>query len=524
MSEKTIYSHHHFMFPFRWDILPVGFTIYDVKENEPFDQRTDLNFFNDEFGPWKRKPFTLSNNETGNDNSNYSEFVYYHQHVQKAIYDYQYPWKNNQILLKYFEYNIDKSLTNHYIIKEKDGKTFELQLDGITLHLFATGVGILSYNLSNCIEGQGAPEDILRINELGRRIYPQFLGIDGVQNTKSAFLADSIRIVINEIKIIEENFPNIELDIINPTILPSFITEVLPDNFIYQIGNQVLANKRVLIVRVTDDRMFFVSWYGNKKLSDEIKNKFIKVQKLDNKWWYAFVFGDKTTDSSVANKIMYESQLNECTYQRWVENGTVYGITNDSFVCLTDTTSFSFNIVRQHVQSIYYTMSILCLAQRTSILKFTAEIANLADIAKLQKDEKLMTNIKDIYKNYIEFTNKLYFIEVTSQIQGIELYDMIQEQMNIKEEISFLKNEINELNQYVTLLQDEVRNKEAAWLNRVAAFFLPASIFFTVVGAGFISNHNFDISNGIDWDIMQWVLIGFAPSIFFYLYIKYRKQ
>ena len=521
MSE--IISHHHFMFPFRWDILPIGFTIHDVKENEPFDQRTDLSFFKDEFGPWERKPFILSDNVNGNNYSNYSEFVYYHQHVQKAIYDYQYPWKNNQILLKYFEYNIDKSLTNLYIIKDKGGKTYELKLDGITLHLFATGVGILSYNLTNCDETQKSPEDILKINGIGRRIYPQFLGPNGVQDTKNAFLPDSVKLIINEIKVIEERFEDYKLEISNPTIFPSFISDVLPENFICKIGEKVSTNKRVLIVRVTDDRMFVVSWYGNDKISLSIKKKFRITNKLDNKLLYAFIFGDNKTCTSVANKKMYLSQLDECSYQRWVENGTVFGVTSDSFVCLTDESPFCFNILRQHVQSIYYTMSILCLAQRTSILKFTAEISNLADIAKLQKDEKLMTNIKDIYKNYIEFTNKLYFMEVTSLTQGIELYDMIQEQMNIKEEINFLKNEINELNQYVTLLQDEVRNKEAAWLNRVAAFFLPASIFFTIVGAGFITNNNFDRSRGIEWDIMVWILIGFIPSIFFYLYIKFKK-
>ncbi|MBL0083592.1 MAG: hypothetical protein IPP37_14735 [Saprospiraceae bacterium] len=57
------YSKHHFMFPFRWDILPAKFSQNDIKENLSFDSRTNLrelpevlkNNTNENFIIWERK-------------------------------------------------------------------------------------------------------------------------------------------------------------------------------------------------------------------------------------------------------------------------------------------------------------------------------------------------------------------------------------------------------------------------------------------------------------------------------------
>jgi hypothetical protein len=41
--EKTTYSYHHFLFPFRWDLLRKGFKKNDKKEEKyTFDERTEL--------------------------------------------------------------------------------------------------------------------------------------------------------------------------------------------------------------------------------------------------------------------------------------------------------------------------------------------------------------------------------------------------------------------------------------------------------------------------------------------------
>jgi hypothetical protein len=87
MDNGKIYSQHNFMFPFRWDRLPKGFRLIDIKENEPLDERTDLEAIPDTFGNWKRIQFSLKNDLGEIVAESYSEFSYFHEFVNKALFD-----------------------------------------------------------------------------------------------------------------------------------------------------------------------------------------------------------------------------------------------------------------------------------------------------------------------------------------------------------------------------------------------------------------------------------------------------
>ena len=108
-SAKNIYSQHHFMFPFRWDILNQGFGPEDIKENIAFDKRTDLiEGIPDDFGQWKRTKYTLEDAKGAILPEAYNEFTYFHEFVTRAIFDFDYPFKKNQAIVKYFEFQLDR--------------------------------------------------------------------------------------------------------------------------------------------------------------------------------------------------------------------------------------------------------------------------------------------------------------------------------------------------------------------------------------------------------------------------------
>ncbi|HQG37794.1 MAG TPA: hypothetical protein PLK15_01575 [Chitinophagales bacterium] len=535
-----VYSQHHFMFPFRWDILPIGFGLDDIKENEPFDKRTKLSSFEESFGNWKRKQYDIKNAVGEIDPNAYNTFTYFHEFAQKTIFDFEYPWKKNQDIIRYYEYTVDEKKENFYEIehlektnkndwncKKYHTKTLKLRVDGITLHIFNTGVGVLSYDLSNIKPEQRHPHVILKINDYGRRMYPQYLNLNAV---KENFLANKITLQLND-HIIEDDFSIYDdgsiVSTVEPYRLPKFIQQLFPDKFIFRTTPEKLKESKILITKVTDDRMFFQCWYGNKSISEDITTTFKANNKINSDWLYAYIFGDKETNSSIANSELQKEQLNTNVYKRWIGWNTVYGISRDSFVCLTDEADFGYNHLRIHMQGMYYNISILCLAQRASILKFTTEVANITDLAKLNinndKEKKhqkeIIENIKELYKNYIEFINKIYFREITPQIQGIEIYTQFQKILNIENEIKDLDNEISELHNYVSLLQDKERNDEAHQLNQMAGIFLPATLMFSILGANFYSDDNF-LSNFISLPSLIWIAIGCIPSIYFYYKIK----
>jgi len=519
--EKERYSIHTFMFPFQWDYLP-----NNPKHNITYNRRTRLSDFDRLFSansPLKKTLFQISDSV-----SKYSEYTYFHPFVRKALY---YTKEND--FLRYYEldakggvYNID------YQLNEETKRTLSLTLDSVCLHVFDTGVGVLSFNLSNYDFPN--KEDILIINEYGRRIYPQFL-IEGIKTkgAKGTFLADKIYGHLGEFSF-KDNFEQYEDPIEdNACFLPP---QHIRNIFGYSVNERVgdygkdfvfrSEDERKNVIRIrqlTDDRMFFLCYYNNKDLinsmakkSDDSTSEISYAFELDN-FWYSFIYGDKESASVKEDKFQRE-QILKCTYTRWLDynsknsdyNGTLFGITKDSFVCLG-----AWNELEKHMLTMYYQMAVLCLVQRASVLRFSYEITQITR-SIFNKKVDLSKQIKEIYENYIAFLNQIYFREVTSQIQGIELYSMFQEAMNIEKEVKDLDNEIQELFEYQNM-------QEQRKLNLIATLFLPVTLIASFFGMNTFENGLIDKPLSIIVNIVMIAATAVVFAIFFKDIFKRKK-
>ena len=532
-------SFHCFMFPFKWDIIDRP--CKKVEELD-FKLRMDLSRFHEEISKskWKRDGFELSKSEMA-----YNEFVYYHDFVRKVIFDekeavedctekknnkddimhhYRYPIEEGA----YYEIEIVQVKSNNKLVPPRP--KYKLKLAGVNLHVYKTGVGVVAFDLENYEYKD--PKDILAINEYGRRIYPQFLGDnEGLKAVKKAFLADSIKVCYDGKTAIKENFRNYDkrkfsnkIRASNPFLLPRFLKKIFKEaSFGYENLDSKDKNpqskKGLFFSHVTDDRMFSLCWYGNdglaKKLGTCLKNKY-KYEK--NNWWYCYLFGDKNSPS-VENEWMKKDQINFHTYNRWANFGTLFGLTRDTFVAVSseNLTLNAFNAppLANHIQTIYYQMVLLGLVQRASVLKFSAEVSNLANLTSDDdKFKELQIKVEQLYSNYIEFINKIYFREVTSQIQGIELYQLLQKVMNIEKDVTNLDNEITELHSYISMINDKKRNDHSDWLNKMALWFLPASLVTGILGIGFIGTDSKIIwSSWLETEVWKALILIFCTGV-----------
>jgi hypothetical protein len=343
-----------------------------------------------------------------------------------------------------------------------------LKLISISLRVFDTGVAILSFEVENY--NYKKMEDILKINEYGRRIYPQFLN-DNFELTKvqESFLPNSLKV-----NGIEEKFNKYYRDI----LLADFIVKTLGQTT-WSENTQDIGKH--LIQPLLDDRMFVVCWYGDNKYSNIVKND----TTLENDDWYKFVFIDK--EKMVQHSAMQKELIVKSTYARWQNYGTLYGITRYSFVALTDSSDFSKKVLLNHMRTIYFQLITLLLVQRSSIIRFSDEITAISDIDEKNKESSKISNL---YKNYLRFKNKLYFKEVTAQEQGIELYDKAREIMRIDNDIQDLSSEIMALNSYAYILEEKDEKEQMNKLTRLGTIFLPPTFI-----AGFFGMNTF---SGLD--------------------------
>ncbi len=553
------YSIHSFMLPFRWDYLPAGFDVNKQgKEEISFERRTDLKKFRELLIKsnikWKRKFFRINGQA-----ENFNEIHYFHAYAASTMFDLQQVQEKDETLIHnnkvmvYYELEVEPEI-DRYIISVADyqkQETYTLHLTGISLHVYDTGVTILTINVEN--HDYDKKQDILYINEYGRRIYPQFLS-DGEMPTaivKGTFLSAKLQITITGMEGLEDDFS--EYDNLHEREVhhyhgdhhrrswvvraPKYIRGLFGDRFCFiQQEEQEKKNREKIRLNIlTDDRMFFQCWYGNDNLADELKSLIPRhavlsqdeeYAYLTSDFWHAYLFGDKK-EPTIANKQMQKSLTAKHTYARWAGNGTLYGFTKDSFVCVTDRSDFAVNLICRQMKTMYYQMALLCLAQRTSVLRFSAEVTLLAGMIKTGQDKKLVENIKVLYQNYIEFVNKINYKEITPYIQGIEMYCHFRQIMEVQENVKTLDSEINELFNYVKLQEDKKQGDEAHNLTIIAAWFLPAGFIASLFGIGFVTQETLftgrvDNKIWIAWAII--ILGGVLLSGLFFLFLKRGKH
>ncbi len=462
-DEKRIISYHNFMFPFRFDKFQKKIEDrHSFYRDNSFDDRVkiDKEFKKSlEKSGWEYQKFEVKNH------LDYNEITYFHDFVKDSLFNMQ---KFDKGATSYY---FEKTLSNEdYELKiTKRQEPYSLKLEGINLRLFDTGVGILSIEVENY--NYYKIEDILNINEYGRRVYPQFLG-DGFSTlpTKNNFLPEYIKV-----NGIEERF----CDLYKEIKLAKYIQYILGDTFTIDKSK---ANK-YLLQPIIDDRMFLLSWYGS--------DTFVTCtqENIENEDWYKYVFVDGN-ELTVQDKEMHKELIKKATYKRWNNYGTFFGITRYSFVCLSQNSNFTRDILPlPHIKTMYFQMVTLLLAQRASLLRFSDEITAISDI----RDGKPSADkISVLYKNYLRFVNKLYFKEITAQDQGIELYDKAIDILNIKRDVEDLRQEIGTLNGYAFLEQEREEKEEMNKLTKLGTIFLPGTFIAGIFGMNVYPEHSID--------------------------------
>ncbi|MEI7587746.1 MAG: hypothetical protein WCJ44_34140, partial [Runella sp.] len=96
---------------------------------------------------------------------------------------------------------------------------------------------------------------------------------------------------------------------------------------------------------------------------------------------------------------------------------------------------------------------------------------------------RTINNIADLYLSYTKFIQKIYFREVTPQEQGIELYDLLQDRLTIKNNVEDLGREMGELNQFVEAQQQ----RSISWITYVL---LPISLILSFFGLNYFGGEN----------------------------------
>lgn len=562
-SNQDLVSHHVFLLPFKWN----------KRDNDGQNNLLDTEQFTDlctsmvKHG-WKNEYLTLDQVV------NYNEWHYFYDFVRDVLYETEATTKQGQQqFIKHFrflpaeggKYKIETPIPKAQRaedFKYNDGaealedksykrKTYTLIVDSVIMHLYYTGVGVLSFHLNNydAVE-QGAKEDILYINQYGRRVFPPFLPIPGAmvgQATQFDYsfsnlseerkyypqgkeIAYSISLELNE----AINWPHgtdQERKIFSENWEP--LSKLKGKDFQFQPAGFCAPFLRAFtnefeLHSILDDRMYVVSWYGNDDLSNRIPELVDEAdQEITNEldWWYKYVFVD-IEDVSIKNKALQLSLQKEATYQRWSGYGTWYGVTDYSLVLLTGSLKhlnkidISATFLVTHLQTIYYKLAELVLVQRAFVQRFSDEITHVSRLDERQI-KQIAKEANTLYRRYIRFVNRIYFREVTAQVQGIELYELLQKQSRLRDTVESLNDEIAELNTYVQQLSEGKRAEQLNQLSILGSIIAGPSLFLTLLGVIGIPGGMAACGPSIyGWVIGVCIVVAFLSMLAFTAYTK----
>ena len=502
------YSYHIFYFPFKWEIKG--------KENEIFSEQVDLDSIPiSSDSMWERVQIEDSQysqfGDTKEQEELFAERQYYFDFVHPVLYD----MKNvENSIIHHYERREPKESNVEYHIKVKD-KTYVLRLDALNVNLYSTGVGIMSFYLKNEKVSQKDENSIRDINQFGRRIMPPHCG-EFSQGGRD-MLAESIQIIglLGDKLRYSDSFDYVKG--VGTSLKRGFECVWQPAWFIKHLIEDLSPNMKV--TPVIDDRMLVNCWYGDDILSNKIKaiDEDGKVPFLYSDLWYKHLFVDNGNDATCQNEDMKKHLLKESTYCRWQKYGTLYGLSRYSLVALTNMNARGF--IDVHMRTIYSRMFELVILQRASMLRFSGEVTKVSAL-KGNDNKKLSERIASLYKEYIRFINQIYFRSVTTQDQGIEMYEMLLRQFDSASQIKDLDDEISELHEYVSLMIDQRRNEDGERLNLLATIFLPATLLSGIFGMNSLVGEDFNCHSFL----MQSVIIVVATIVSIFLFRKILKN
>lgn len=451
MGNEKIYSYHTFLLPF--EILK--------SDKETLCCKMDIeNVLNQEYWesmsgdclPAFKSVIQAKGKRNQNDSIEllaqllkYNQEQYFHSNVTKAIHDdgksgivseyvFRFSEKNTKrVIIQKFCKNMKESVNvNDENISENkntnDETEYVLKVSNVRLKIFNTGIGILILELYNDLYRD--LKSVKDINELGRHISLPYIALES-ENIASAEILTWDFLHLNEK---EYNFGEKNEEFLEGKYTDEKIYMV---DFLKNIILEKQYRSKYALKPSLDDRMFTCCLIQDNNLARRFSLDYNTQQdgeifKKLSKSLYEYVYIDKDDSCTAATFSFRKNILNNSLYHRWTEFGTIYGTSHTSFVAITGEDDFLDTIVTWPFLTQYVEIAILVLGQRASILRFQKQVQG-----NMKSKE-----VKKLQSNYIDYRNQLHFFEISSQEQGIELYELIRKQLYIEKEMEALEKNL----------------------------------------------------------------------------------
>lgn len=229
---------------------------------------------------------------------------------------------------------------------------------------------------------------------------------------------------------------------------------------------------------------------------------------------YKLAFVD-AKDCTCQSDMMREELLRKSIYDRWIKYGTIYTVTPQAFMCISND-----GITIKSFRNMYLDMCVLVLVQRASLINFqnialrlSKGLERIGEVIDTKKIIKLM----DLQERFIAFQNQINLQEISSQEQAVELYEKLKKASYVEELTGAMKEQLDALYDATNTNQDFSFNKWALLFAIVSlgidapGYLMNADGKFSLIP---IKNGVFQLMQAIPYEIILIITVVIFINVF----------
>lgn len=462
-------------------------------------------------------------NKAEQEKTNYATFVYFHPFVQQLLLNTG-GQKPDSAVRRYVRQDVKRAEVCLDIDKEIGRKDFTCEVNQLELWAFDTHVIILVLEI--CVQDSNGLSiaEVEVFQDQVRRVYPPYWTNTGRaghcpkevtwldSNGKKMIWLDSdgVSVLSNYNDVADLQAESVKAERAPITAHWKYLLEGLDINSLRH---------------VEDDRMMGMSFIAISKPDSLTRGDFVRLGEYNK-------MGSSTT-LPYSSQFLKNFEQEYCYDRFWDINtpghewmNTRYIVTEHSFVVIGDSDDKKFFTntyggALAHFRHHYFLMVLFNRFHRASLLAFQDRIADA--LTKGNTSGKLThgfrREMETIQSDFLRFTQRYWFPEITSQLQGRELFALMQKHSDAREMYDQLIQEIGNINQALNTKAQERQAREASILSLLATYGLTLSFALTTLAlpilTGIATGQKFwPIATGLlfFWIFVMIVLYNVAES------------
>jgi hypothetical protein len=331
-------------------------------------------------------------------------------------------------------------------------------------------------------------ESALSITKHARLLYPSFLEQSKEEKISKAILTgweplacEENRVHLNEVP---ANIGNGVSEVVR-ALLATFFIEKLDCQSDVTTAIDLLGKKLRYVV---DDRMYAVPAYGLVGPPPTLNCTRAEAKRLHMLALYV----DKASDTDkLANDHAYDSDFinglyESHRYSRWEQIGSYSGICSYA-AAFMGYGWFPNNVtLPSHVRVVYQRFWLVGLFYQQTLRHFQRRITVatrlIADTTGAATEDAYKSFSK-INNDFIRFTNDYWFLQLSGQVQGQELFTRVRQQLLLQEEFDLVQAELQRAHDALNAQSALHQTRNATKLNETIATYTPWSIGLSATAA-----------------------------------------